>query len=61
MRLHLDPEVSNRAFQLGVPEQQLNSSNVRGSFVDQSRLCAPERVTEQTTIVPGRTLITHGG
>lgn len=34
----LDPKVADRAFQLGVPEQQLDGSEILGATVDQRRL-----------------------
>jgi hypothetical protein len=39
-----DPKVADRAFQLGVPEQQLNGPKVLGATVGQRRLGAPQRV-----------------
>jgi hypothetical protein len=40
----LNPKVANRAFQLAVPEQQLNGPKVLGATVDQRRLGASQRV-----------------
>jgi hypothetical protein len=40
----LDPKVTDRAFQVGVPEQQLDGANILRAPVDQRRLGAPQRV-----------------
>lgn len=39
---HLDPEVSDDAFELGVSEQALDSPEVLCSLVDQRGFCAPQ-------------------
>ena len=41
---HLNPEVSDGALELGVPEEELDGSQVFGSLVDQSGFCAPQRM-----------------
>jgi hypothetical protein len=40
----LDPKVADCAFQLGVPELQLDGSKILRATVDQHRLGAPQRV-----------------
>jgi len=40
----LDPKVADCAFQLGVPEQQLDGSKILRATVDQRRLGAAQRV-----------------
>src|SRR5213079_2792561 len=40
----LDPEVMNRAFELRMPEQQLNRSQVTRLLVDLGRLRSPHRM-----------------
>ena len=52
----LDPEVANRAFQLGVPEQQLNGPKVFSATVDQRRLGAPQRVRAVVTAIEAELL-----
>ena len=42
--IDLDPEVADGAFQLRVPEQQLNGPEIPGSPVDQRCLGAPQRM-----------------
>jgi hypothetical protein len=56
MRLHLrllgelqgvvdfDPEVSDRALQVGVPKEALNGPKIAGSPIDQRRFGAPQRM-----------------
>ena len=46
----LDTEVTHSALQFGVPEQELNSSEVLGPTIDQCRLSSPH----QMRTVPGR-------
>src|SRR5882724_3231321 len=45
--VHFDAEVSNRAFDLGVAEQKLDSPSITGAPVDQSSLRASERVCSE--------------
>ena len=40
----LDTQISNRAFQFCVAEQELDGPEIAGLLVDQSRLCAPQGV-----------------
>ena len=40
----IDPEISNRVFNLGVPEQYLNSAKVACRLVDQGGFGAPKRM-----------------
>jgi hypothetical protein len=42
--IHFDPEVSNCAFQFGMPEQKLARTQVAGLFIDQRNLGAAEAV-----------------
>lgn len=42
--LYLDAQVVDRALQLGVPEQQLNSPKILGLAINQRRLGPPHRV-----------------
>jgi hypothetical protein len=42
--VHLDAEVTDRAFQLGMSEKQLDPVQVLSPAVDQSRLRPPKRV-----------------
>src|ERR1700683_1011596 len=52
----LDPEVADRAFQLCVPEQQLNGPKILGAMVDQRRLGAPQRVRPLVSAVEAELL-----
>jgi hypothetical protein len=45
--VHFDTEISNRAFDLGVAEQKLDSPQITGAPVDQSSLRASERVCSE--------------
>lgn len=42
--INIDTEVSNRVFDLGVPKQNLDSSEIAGSLVDQGSFGAAERM-----------------
>ncbi len=42
--VHLDAEVTDRAFELGMSEQQLDRAQVLGPAVDQGRLRSPQRM-----------------
>jgi hypothetical protein len=40
--INLDAKISDRAFDLGMPEQQLDSPQVARSPIDQRSFCAPQ-------------------
>jgi len=42
--IHLDAEVTDRAFEFGMPEQKLDRAQVLRPAVDQGRLRPPQRV-----------------
>jgi hypothetical protein len=51
--IHLDAKISDRAFDPGVTEQELDGTQVPGTSVDQRRLRPPQRMgTEQLRIEP---------
>src|SRR6267154_5820752 len=51
--IDLDAEIPHRAFDLGVPEQKLDSPEVARPPIDQRRLCASQRVCpEQPRVQP---------
>ena len=42
--IDFNAEVAHRAFELGMPEQQLNCPQILRALVDQRGLCSPHRV-----------------
>lgn len=40
--IDLNAEISHRAFDLGVPEQELDSPEIAGPSIDQGRFCASQ-------------------
>src|SRR5262249_57002733 len=42
--IHLNAEIFNRAFDLSVAEQELDSSQIAGTPIDQRRLRPPQRM-----------------
>ena len=42
--IDLDAEIADRAFDLGMPEQELDGPEIAGSTIDQRGLCPPQRM-----------------
>src|SRR5436190_12355862 len=42
--IHFDAQISNRAFNLGVPEQKLDSPEIARPPIDQGSFCASQRM-----------------
>jgi hypothetical protein len=40
--IDLDTEISDRTFDLGVPEQELDGPKIAGAAIDQCRLCTSQ-------------------
>ncbi len=52
--VHLDAEISHRAFDLGMSKQKLNGPEISGPSVDQGSFCASQRMgPKQPRVQPG--------
>ncbi len=59
--IHFDAQISDRAFDLGMPEQKLDGPEIARPPIDQGRFCASQRVgPEQPRQAKCRRCRTHG-